>query len=314
MNLPPLVPPLKCQGIKTKLVGEIGRLAGINQFDKWIEPFCGSCVVPLNVQPKRAILSDSNIHIIRLFKDIKNGTITPGKAKAFLNEQGEKLLAQGEPYYYEVRERFNGAPKSFDFLFLNRSCFNGVMRFNRQGKFNVPYGHKPNRFAQAYVTKICNQIRRFAEITASVDWVWEVADFRTTLATAASGDLVYLDPPYAGRHTDYFNSWSDADEEELATLLKALPCRFILSTWHSNEFRTNECIAKNWQSDSRYHMFTRQHFYHVGSSEDLRHPMIEALITNFPAPAPDAVEHSQLAFFEQPSSDYGAMSAVAAAK
>ena len=314
MNLPPLVPPLKCQGIKTKLVGEIGRLASITPFDKWIEPFCGSCVVPLNVQPKRALLSDSNIHIVRLFEEIRNGSLTAGTAKAFLSDEGEKLLAQGEPYYYEVRDRFNATPTSLDFLFLNRSCFNGVMRFNRHGKFNVPYGHKPKRFAQAYVTKICNQIRRFAEITSSVDWVWEAGDFRSTLAKASSGDLVYVDPPYAGRHTDYFNSWSEADEEALAALLKELPCRFILSTWHSNEFRTNEIIARNWESDSRYHMLTRKHFYHVGSSEDLRHPMIEALITNFPAPAPVEVEHNQLAFLEEPILEYASASAPDAQK
>jgi DNA adenine methylase len=304
LNLPPLVPPLKCQGIKTKLAGEIGRLAHISGFDRWIEPFCGSCVVPLNVQPKRAFLSDSNVHIVRLFEEIRSGNLTAGTAKTFLTEEGEKLLTRGEPYYYEVRDRFNAKPTSLDFLFLNRSCFNGVMRFNRLGKFNVPYGHKPKRFAQAYVTKICNQIRRFAEITSSVDWVWEAADFRSALAKATASDLVYVDPPYAGRHTDYFNCWSEADEEELAALLKALPCRFILSTWHSNEFRTNEIIARNWQADSRYHMFTRKHFYHVGSSEDLRHPMIEALITNFPAPAPITVEHNQLAFLEEPVLEY----------
>ncbi len=48
------------------------------------------------------------------------------------------------------------------------------------------------------------------------------------------GDLIYADPPYAGRHVDYFNSWSEADEIDLADILKQLPSGFILSTWHSN--------------------------------------------------------------------------------
>ncbi|MES1180455.1 MAG: DNA adenine methylase, partial [Verrucomicrobiota bacterium] len=73
MNLPPLVPPLKCQGIKTKLAGEIRRLAQAQAFNRWIEPFCGSCVVPFNVQPKKALLCDSNIHIIRFYQDIQTG-------------------------------------------------------------------------------------------------------------------------------------------------------------------------------------------------------------------------------------------------
>lgn len=302
---PPLVPPLKCQGIKTKLVGEISRIAGTQVFERWVEPFCGSCVVALNVQPKEALLSDSNVHIIRLYQEIQNGGLTPAVAKSFLVEEGEKLRAGGETHYYAVRERFNAEPTSLDFLFLNRSCFNGVMRFNRSGKFNVPYGHKPERFAQAYVTKIINQIRRISEAISACDWAFASADFRQTLASAKAGDLVYVDPPYAGRHVDYFNSWSESDESELGNILKRLPCRFILSTWHSNEFRTNAMIERNW-NDPRFHLLTREHFYHVGPTEDLRHPMIEALITNFPVHAVQSgvEETEQLAFFERPLREY----------
>jgi DNA adenine methylase len=305
--LPPLVPPLKCQGIKTKLVGEINRIAQTQVFTRWVEPFCGSGVVALNLQPKAALLADSNVHIIRLYQEIQSGALTPASAKAFLVAEGEKLRVSGEPYYYAVRERFNAEPTSLDFLFLNRSCFNGVMRFNRHGKFNVPYGHKPERFAQAYVTKITNQIRRISEVIAACDWTLAPADFRLTLASAKRGDLVYADPPYAGRHVDYFNSWSESDEAELGDLLKQLPCRFILSTWHSNEFRTNVMIERNW-NDPRFHILTREHFYHVGSTEDLRHPMIEALITNFPVQAaqPELEEIEQMAFFEKPSPQYAA--------
>jgi DNA adenine methylase len=305
MSLPPLVPPLKCQGIKTKLAAEIARVSQAQAFERWVEPFCGSCVVALNVQPKKALLSDSNVHIIRLYQEIQNGSLTPGMAKSFLAEEGNKLRADGEPYYYAVRERFNAQPSSLDFLFLNRSCFNGMMRFNRHGRFNVPYGHKPERFAQAYVTKITNQIRRISEVISACDWTFATADFRQTLASVEPGDLVYADPPYAGRHVDYFNSWLESDETELGNLLKQLPCNFILSTWHSNEFRTNAMIEQNWK-DPRFHILTREHFYHVGSNEDLRHPMIEALITNFPVLADQskAEEKEQMAFFEKPLSEY----------
>ena len=301
MTTPPLVPPLKCQGIKTKLVGEIRRLAMTQSFERWVEPFCGSCVVPFNVQPKRALLCDTNVHIIRLYQDIQSGVLTPAAAKEFLTVEGQKLRESGEDFFYAVRERFNSQPCSLDFLFLNRSCFNGVMRFNRHGKFNVPYGHKPERFAQAYVTKIVNQIRRMAEVIASCDWTFAAGDFRETLAQVGPGDMVYADPPYAGRHVDYFNSWSEEDECALARLLKEAPSRFILSTWHSNEFRSNALIERNW-SEPGFHLFTREHFYHVGSTEDLRHPMIEALITNFQicGAEPEPQEQEQLAFFEKP--------------
>lgn len=297
----PLVPPLKCQGIKTKLAGEIRRMAQPIEFERWVEPFCGSAVVAFNVQPPKALLCDSNVHIVQFYRDLQAKRLTTTTVRAFLAEHGEQLRRKGEEYYYTMRERFNQSPDSLTFLFLNRSCFNGVMRFNRSGRFNVPYCHKPERFAPAYITKIANQVRRIGEVLTQCDWTFEVADFRTTLTSLQSTDFVYADPPYLGRHVDYFNSWSEADDADLAALLRAAPANFIVSTWHSNEFRSNEMIAKHWSSPS-FHLFTRAHFYHVGSTENLRHPMLEALITNFrvdaSAPVPETTE--QLSFFEQP--------------
>src|SRR6185436_8426160 len=100
LSLPPLVPPLKCQGIKTKLVGEIRRVTGTQSFSRWVEPSCGSCVVSLNVEPRNALLSDSNVHMIRIYEEIQNGSLTPAKAKSFLTEEGDKLRSEGEAYYY----------------------------------------------------------------------------------------------------------------------------------------------------------------------------------------------------------------------
>lgn len=282
MSRPPLVPPIKCQGIKTKLVEDIQQLARDRAFARWVEPFCGSCVVPLNLQPPKALLCDSNLHIIKLYRDIQQHKLDAAIVRDFLTAQGATLRARGEEYFYEIRERFNSTPTSLDFLFLNRSCFNGVMRFNKKGRFNVPFCRKPERFAPAYITKISNQVASIAKVISNSDWEFHVADFKETLKAASHGDLVYVDPPYAGRHVDYFNSWTDRDESDLSGALAALSCGFILSTWHSNEFRINLAVEKNW-SAARFHVFTKAHFYHVGSSEDLRHPMIEALVTNFPA-------------------------------
>jgi DNA adenine methylase len=305
MRATPLVPPIKCQGIKTKLVGEISSLAGELPEGRWIEPFCGSCVVALNLQPRRALLCDTNVHIIRFYQDLQAGRLNAPDVREFLGEHGEKLRTIGEDYFYEVRERFNNTPNSLDFLFLNRSCFNGVMRFNRSGKFNVPFCRKPDRFAPAYVTKIVNQVQAVAKVVAVSDWEFRVADFKQSITGADAGDFVYADPPYAGRHTDYFNGWSDQDETDLADLLAGLPCKFILSTWHSNEFRTNQQVERNWSGDN-FHIFTKAHYYHVGAAEELRHPMLEALITNFSykETSDTRTAHQQSLFVEQQRARY----------
>jgi len=263
-------------------VVDIRRLMRNREFDRWVEPFCGSCVVPLNLQPPKALLCDSNIHIVNFYRDIQQHRVNAGDVREFLRDQGANLSAKGEDYFYEVRERFNFSPNSLDFLFLNRSCFNGVMRFNKKGRFNVPFCRKPDRFAVAYITKIANQVASISAVISRVDWEFRVSGFKKTLSEVSEGDLVYADPPYAGRHVDYFNSWSEQDEADLGQRLANLPCGFILSTWHSNEFRSNLAMERKWLGGP-YHIFTKEHFYHVGSSEDLRHPMTEALVTNFPA-------------------------------
>lgn len=277
-----IVPPIKCQGIKTKLVEDIGRIVAGYSYDRWVEPFCGSCVVAFSIQPSKALLCDTNKHIIRFYNDVGSGTITPGIVREFLSLEGSQLKEKGETHYYSVRERFNEDPSSLDFLFLNRSCFNGVMRFNRRGCFNVPFCRKPDRFSPAYITKIANQVKSVADILSGTEWEFRVSDFRNTLQNLANDDFVYADPPYAGRHVDYFNSWTEQDETDLSSMLDALQCRFALSTWHSNEFRSNSLIEKNWASD-RFRIYMKEHYYHVGSTQDLRHPMIEALITNYDA-------------------------------
>ncbi len=291
----PIVPPIKCQGIKTRIVRAIESLQPQVAGGRWIEPFCGSCVVPFNLRPERAFLCDSNRHIIRFYCDLQSGQITAGSVREYLMEQGARLKQSGESVYYEIREQFNETPSSLSFVFLNRACFNGVMRFNRKGKFNVPFCRKPERFARAYITKIANQVAQCARILRSVDWVFQASDFRNTLEQAVADDFVYADPPYAGRHVDYYNSWAEEDEKDLAEDLKKLPCRFVLSTWYQNKYRTNPRIESEW-STGDFTINHVEHFYHVGPTEDLRNSMVEALISNFAG----AIEHKRPKSTTQP--------------
>jgi len=292
-----VVPPLKCQGIKTHLVEWILEHVSLSEGGTWIEPFMGSGVVGFNVRPPKAIFADTNLHIINLYNAIKSGQITPGIAKNFLEKEGTLLREKGEAHYYEIRERFNQTGDALDLLFLNRSSFNGVMRFNKSGKFNVPFGHKPERFAQAYVTKITNQIKQVSQALSLYDWQFICADFRQTLALATEKDLIYCDPPYIGRHTDYFNGWSEQDEQDLFDLLAKTKAKFIISTWHSNQYRQNQALEKYARN---FVVFTREHFYHVGAREKNRNPMREAIVLNYdPEPQQATIELNQLALFEQ---------------
>jgi DNA adenine methylase len=273
-----LVPPIKIQGIKTKLVEWTMDQINFEIKGRRIEPFMGSGVVGFNIQPKRAVFADKNLHIINFYNAIKRREITSKKVEIFLKTEGEKLSKKGGEYYYEVRDRFNKFQDPLDFLFLNRACFNGVIRFNSKGEFNMPFGKKPNRFRKAYITKIVNQVRYVEELIYKYDWIFVVQDFRKTITEAEKDDFIYCDPPYIGRHANYFDTWTENDEYDLYKLLSRFKGNFILSTWYKNKYRENEYIERLW---SKFNLITRDHFYYVGGKEINRNPMVEALVINF---------------------------------
>ncbi len=281
-----IIPPIKSQGIKTKLVPWINDIILRSGIDvakaNWIEPFFGTGVVGLNtIVGGRRIVGDTNPHIINFYKGIQNGTITPFNMREYLTREG-KLLSEadedGYAHFRTVKNRFNAEHNPFDFIFLSRAGFNGMMRFNRKGEWNIPFCKKPDRFAPAYITKICNQIGESTKVIRRYDWHFNNQDFIETIRQAQKGDLIYCDPPYFGRYVDYYNGWTAKDEEKLFNALSETSAKFILSTWHHNEFRSNDMIDKFW---GRFNIQTQEHFYHSGGHIENRHAMVEALVFNF---------------------------------
>jgi DNA adenine methylase len=287
-----IVPPIKSQGIKTKLVpwilSQIPSRAG-----RWIEPFMGTGVVGFNAAFEVTLMGDINPHLVAFYEALRTNRITPEIVDDYLTKEGIALSNAGDKgydHYRAIRARFNanngGDP--LDFMFLNRAGFNGMIRFSKNG-WNIPFCQKPNRFIGMLKTKIVNQIIRTQNVIRP-EWKFTTGNFRELLNQAGPNDIIYCDPPYHGRHTDYFSKWTEEDEAELAALLKATPAKFILSTWHHNDFRINLSIEKHW---SEFHTITREHFYHAGAKETNRRPIIEALVMNFTpldVPVEDAEE------------------------
>lgn len=281
-----IVPPIKSQGIKTKLVPWINDLilqSGIDlEHATWIEPFFGTGVVGLNAPIKgNHIVGDSNPHLINLYNGIKDGNITKFNMRAYLEHESKMLETadeNGYAYYREVKNRFNREHSPFDLIFLSRAGFNGMMRFNKRGEWNIPFCKKPNRFAPAYVSKICNQIASAEKVIHKGNWQFLNQNFLDTINMAQEGDIIYCDPPYFGRYVDYYNGWTEEDEETLYNALVNTPAHFILSTWHHNEFRENDMMDRFW---NHFNVMTQEHFYHGGGHIENRHPMVEALVYNF---------------------------------
>jgi len=275
------VPPIKSQGIKTKLVPWVKSVVPENFNGAWVEPFMGTGVVAFNIAPSNALLCDTNPHLVNFYSSLGRGEIASGDVRAYLMAEGETLLKKGEDHYYELRDRFNKHHSPLDFLFLNRAGFNGKIRFNRKGEFNIPLCRKPQRFAQAYITKIVNQVAWVETLLRRKNFVFKCQDFTKTIMEASSGDIVYCDPPYIDRHVDYYSGWNESNETALFAAVSKFAGNFILSTWHHSDYRENVYIGKLW---GQFQILTREHFYHVGGKEENRNPMVEALVVNFRAP------------------------------
>ena len=182
-------------------------------FDRYIEPFLGSGAVYFHLHPQRAILSDANEDLITAFQGIRDEPV------AVMQHLLAHQQAHSESYYRTVRS--SNPPllsrRAARIIYLNRTCFNGIYRVNRQGRFNVPMGDRSTVVYDYDDFAALSKTLAGAEIA--------VADFEPAIDRAARGDLVYADPPYTVRHNNNgfikYNetlfSWDD--QERLAKCL-----------------------------------------------------------------------------------------------
>lgn len=109
------MPPIKCQGIKTRLVSFIRETVHPSPTGRWIEPFLGSGVVAFNLAPEHALLTDKNPYVIRLYQGIQNGKYTGEVIRAFLEKHDQFLQQDGASYYATMRDSLHNMGISHDF-------------------------------------------------------------------------------------------------------------------------------------------------------------------------------------------------------
>ena len=225
-------PIVKWAGGKSKLLTQLVPLLppGV-ELRRHVEPFAGGAAVFFALRPARALLCDVNPALIATYEAVRDevdGVI----------EQLERLSREhDERAYYHVRERYNrarklsGAERAAIFIYLNKTCFNGLHRVNHKGEFNVPVGRYVN-------PRILNQdaLRAASALLARCEL--RCTGFEALLAMARPGDFVYLDPPYepvseTASFTAYAqNGFGRQDQLRLRDVLAALDrrgCRLMLS-------------------------------------------------------------------------------------
>ena len=153
----------------------------------YYEPFLGGGSLFFALSPVRGVLSDVNEQLVETYKSLRD---EPLKVIATLEQ-----WQNDEATYYAVRDSVYGDKvlNSAQLIYLNRTCWNGLYRVNRSGKFNVPYGYHDRRIFDAdHLLKISEALQ-----TSELRY----GDFFSVVYDAKEGDFVYFDPPYTTRHS-----------------------------------------------------------------------------------------------------------------
>jgi DNA adenine methylase len=193
-----IVPFLKWAGGKRWLTSGYEHLFP-KKFERYFEPFLGGGAVFFFLQPSKAVLSDRNADLINVYSSIKENW----KAVAAALRRHDRN--HGKDYYYDERGRRRHArhERAAQFLYLNRTCWNGLYRVNLRGEFNVPIGTKntvlldTDDFEAAAVALSSAKLR--------------VSDFELILDEAERGDFAFIDPPYITAHN--FNGFIKYNEK-----------------------------------------------------------------------------------------------------
>lgn len=203
-NFPHFITPIvKYAGGKTRLLGEIlGRIPAVflerlaTGDGCYFEPFVGGGAVFFalksrpEIAPRRAVLSDTNAQLVNLYRQIASTKVDDVIAHLYKHK-----AEHSKRYYYRQRTIYNEcthqtpAERAARFVYLNKSCFNGIHRVNKLGHFNVPMG----RYKDPNICDVSAIWRAFGALHGAE---LMVADYRRATELAEYGDVVYLDPPY----------------------------------------------------------------------------------------------------------------------
>jgi DNA adenine methylase len=203
-------PFLRWAGSKQKLLPRLSE-ALPKSFGCYFEPFLGAGALFFHLQPEKAVLSDVSGELIGTWAVVRDNV--DAVVKYLQPLKPDKLL------YYKIRENRsnNKVTRASEFIYLNKTCWNGLYRVNAQGKFNVPYGAPRSD----YIFDEMN-LRGCAKLLSQEGIQIKNCDFSIAVESAEQGDLVYFDPPYVTKHNNNgFRDWNEnlfswADQERLA--------------------------------------------------------------------------------------------------
>lgn len=236
-------PVLKYRGGKSREISNFLQYIPAD-FNRYIEPFFGGGAVFFYLEPDKAIVNDANGRLMTFYQQLRDdypamrAQLDALQKLYEMNQTNYKRLKAltpdervpnaNEDLYYHMRNLFNNPDESLLdgvlYFFINKTAYSGMIRYNNDGKYNVPFGHYPN-FNTRLVTKKHSDLLKRAEIFN--------LDYKEIFDMAKLDDFIFLDPPYDCVFNDYgnidmMNGFDEGEHRRLAEDFRNLTCRTLM--------------------------------------------------------------------------------------
>ncbi|MBE9168483.1 DNA adenine methylase [Pleurocapsales cyanobacterium LEGE 06147] len=266
-------PFVKWAGGKSQLLDELSKRVPA-KFSRYFEPFVGGGALFFHLQPKEAYLSDLNPEVVNTYQTIRN------KIDELIADL--KSHIHSSEYFYEIRnadrtkdyQKWKDVKKASRFIYLNKTCYNGLYRVNTKGQFNVPFGKYVNpKIVDEDNFYACHKVLQSAHIN--------LGSFLHIEEIVEKDDFVYFDPPYAplnqtsnftGYSRDGFDRSMQKELKNLCDRLTEAGVRFMLS---NSSAPTILELYKNYNIEFIYAARA------INSNAKKRGKIAEVIVTNF---------------------------------
>ena len=270
--------PLNYTGGKYKLLPQILPLFPKN-IDTFVDLFCGGCNVAVNVKANRKICNDIEPHVIDFYNNIKDLTGEEAKDRVLEIIEKYSLSKTNREGFLKCREDYN-ANQTWDMFYAIIShSFNNQIRYNKNGKYNMPFGKDKSSFNPSLQQKFVNFID-----TVDNSFIFTNKDFtKINIDKLTNQDFIYCDPPYLVTIASYNeqNGWNEEKEKQLLELLDQLDrkgIKFALSNVLYHKGKTNDILIE-WCK--KYNVHHLNHTYSNCNYQCTKGSSDEVLICNY---------------------------------
>ena len=278
--------PMNYTGNKFKLLSQIIPLFPDN-INTFVDLFCGSSTVSLNVKANKIVCNDSNESLIEVLKYLQSSN------KETILKEISEIINEFDLYnyetggYYLLRDRYNQHKRPLDLYVLSCFSFNFQIRFNKRGEFNMPSG----KSRSSYTSVLAGNLGKFIDRVKNINITYMSNDFRSfDISLLGENDFVYCDPPYLISNAVYNeknrlgNGYGELEEIELLNLLdklNSMGVKFALSNVLYHKGLENTLLI-NWSKKYNIHYLDKDYStcnYLLKERDKTK--TVEVLVTNY---------------------------------